>query len=159
MDNNAKLLAQIGATESKRAAAAPGARAVRVVKGSAPPARHDIGTTPDPVDLCLEIWKNWMAGDSDRDLGAKTMRGLVGEGDGHGQDLHEAQQASDIKVAMATDAMISSLSRLHVWAIYRSCSLSTVWNFPNAIFVDVASEARSRLGARLRSNICTAILF
>lgn len=95
MDNNAKLLAQIGATESKRAAAAPGARAVRVVKASAAPApvRSDIGTTPDPVDLCLEIWKHWMAGDSNRDLSAMTMRGLVGEGDGHAQDLHEAEQA------------------------------------------------------------------
>lgn len=159
MDNNAKLLARIGAAESKRAAGAPGARAVRVVKASAAPTRHDIGTAPDPVDLCLEIWKNWMAGDSDRDLGAKTMRGLVGDGDGHGQDLYEAQQASDIKVAMATDAMISSLSRLHVWAIYRSCSLSTVWKFPNASLVEVAAKARVELAFKLRRNICTSVLF
>ncbi|MRW85397.1 hypothetical protein GJ698_15025 [Pseudoduganella sp. FT26W] len=159
MDNNEKLLAQISAAESKRAAATPGARAVRVVRAAATPARTDFGTMPDPVDLCLEIWKNWMAGDADRDLGAKTMRGLVGEGDGHGYDLYEAQQASDIKVAQATDAMINSLSRLHVWAIYRACSLATVWTFPNASLVEVAAEARVELRGKLRRNICTAVLF
>lgn len=159
MDNNAKLLAQIGAAESKRAATAPSERAVRVVRAATTPARTNIGTLPDPVDLCLEIWKNWMRGDPDRDLGAKTMRGLVGEGDGHGMDLYEAQQASDIKVAQATDAMINSLQRLHVWAIYRSCSLATVWNFSNAVLVDVAAEARAELAVKLRRNICTAVLF
>jgi hypothetical protein len=151
MDNNRELLAEVAAVESKRT--------IRVVKASTAPARTDIGTMADPVDLCLEIWKHWMAGDSDRDLGAKTMRGLVGEGDGHGYDIHEAQQASDIKVAMATDAMISSLSRVHVWAIYRSCSLATVWNFQNVALVDVAEEARAELAGKLRKNICTSLLF
>ena len=40
----------------------------------------------DAVDLCLEILKIWMAIDPDRDFGVKTMRGLVGDGDGHGID-------------------------------------------------------------------------
>jgi hypothetical protein len=62
-------------------------------------------------------------------------------------------------LAMATDAMISSLSRLHVWAIYRSCSLANVWNFPNASLADVSIEARIELAAKLRRNICTAVLF
>lgn len=113
----------------------------------------------EPVDHCLDLWKRWMAGDSDRDLGAKTMRGLSGEGDGRGMDLHEAQQASDMKMAQATDAMISSLPRIYVWAIYRACSLATVWNYPNASLVDVAAEARAELTAKLRKNICTAVLF
>lgn len=150
MDNKQELLVEVAAVESKRL--------IRVVRASAP-ARTEIGTTADPVDLCLEIWKHWMAGDSDRDLGAKTMRGLMGEGDGHGYDIHEAQQASDIKVAQATDAMISSLSRLHVWAIYRACGMATVWNFANASLVDVVMEARAELVNKLRRNICTAVLF
>lgn len=150
MDNNRELLVEVAAAESKRL--------IRVVRASAPP-RTEIGTTADPVDLCLEIWKNWMAGDSDRDLGAKTMRGLVGEGDGHGYEIHEAQQASDMKVAMATDAMISSLSQLHVWAIYRACGIATVWNFENASLIDVVTEARAELINKLRRNICTAVLF
>ena len=117
------------------------------------------GAQKDPVDLCLEMWKGWMASAGDRDLGAKTMRGLSGEGDGHGVDLHEAQRASDMRMAEATDAMINSLSRLHIWAIYRACSLATVWKFPNADEVDVMFEARGELEARLRRNICTAVLF
>ena len=104
------------------------------------------------MDLCLEIWKHWMAGDSDRDLGAKTMRGLTGEGDGHGQDLHEAQQANDIKIAQATDAMISSLSRVHAWAIYRVCGLASVWKFPEVSFMEVATLARDELAGKLRKK-------
>lgn len=138
---------------------APPARLVRVVKAAAPVERVDAWTKPDPVDLCLELWKNWMAGDSDRDLGAKTMRGLSGEGDGHGVDLHEAQQAHDIRIAQATNAAIDSMPRLHVWAIYRACSLTTVWRFPNASLMDVAAEARAELAVKLRKNICTALLF
>lgn len=120
---------------------------------------HAVPLPEDPVDLCLDIWKRWMRGDPDRDLGAKTMRGLSGEGDGHGTDLFEAQQASDMRMAQATDAMISSLTRLHVWAIYRACSLATVWSFPNACLQDVVLEARQELAAKLRRNICTAVLF
>lgn len=135
------------------------ARGVRVVKAASPVERVDPWTRPDPVDLCLEIWKHWMAGDSDRDLGAKTMRGLSGEGDGHGVDLHEAQQASDIKIAQATDAMISGLSRMHVWAIYRACGLASVWKFTGISLQDAAAEARIELKARLSKNICTSLLF
>lgn len=138
---------------------APAAPMVRATRATAPALRVDPWTKPDPVDLCLELWKNWMAGDSDRDLGAKTMRGLCGEGDGHGVDLHEAQQANDIRIAQATNAMIDSMSRLHVWAIYRACSLATVWNFPNASLLEVAAQARAELVMKLRRNICTAVLF
>ncbi len=139
--------------------AAPAALQVRMVKATAPALRVDPWTKPDPVDLCLELWKAWMAGDSDRDLGAKTMRGLVGESDGHGIDLHEAQQANDIRIAQATNAAIDSMPRLHVWAIYRACSLATVWRFPNASLMDIAAEARAELAVKLRNNFCTAVLF
>ena len=139
----------------------PPAPAVRV--RAIAPARERVAPRAriehDPLDLCLDVWKRWMAGDDDRDLGIKTMRGLRGDGDGHGADLYEAQQASDIKMAQATDAMINSLSRIHVWAIYRACSLATVWAFPNASLVEVAAEARAQLRAKLRKNICTASLF
>ena len=116
-------------------------------------------TDPDPLDLCLELWKTWMAGDADRDLGTKTMRGLRGEGDGHGMDIHEAQQANDMRIAQATDAMIDSMARIHIWAIYKLCSQATPWRFPNAVFADVALEARGDLTIRLKNNVCTAVLF
>lgn len=132
---------------------------VHIVAAAAPVLRIDPWMKPDPVDLCLELWKNWMAGDSDRDLGAKTMRGLAGEGDAHGVDPHEAQQANDIRIAQATNAAIDSMPRLHVWAIYRACSLATVWRFPNASLMEVAAEARAELAIKLRRNTCTAVLF
>lgn len=176
MDNNRDMLETIGAAEAKRPKLTLGWRGattrlpdvrfveeglepVASIAAAAPVLRIDPWTKPDPVDLCLELWKNWMAGDSDRDLGAKTMRGLSGEGDGHGDDLHEAQQANDIRIAQATNAAIDSLARLHVWAIYRACSLTTVWRFPNASLMDVAAEARGELATKLRKNICTAVLF
>ncbi|SEN31541.1 hypothetical protein SAMN05428959_1011141 [Duganella sp. CF517] len=114
----------------------PAAPVVHTVAAAAPALRMDPWTKPDPVDLCLELWKNWMVGDSDRDLGAKTMRGMCGEGDAHGVDLYEAQQANDIRIAQATNAAIDSMPRLHVWAIYRACSLASVWRFPNASLVE-----------------------
>ena len=135
----------------------PTAPVVRIA--AAPVLRVDPWTKPDPVDLCLELWAKWMAGDSDRDLGAKTMRGLAGEGDAHDVDPHEAQQANDTRIAQATNAAIDSMSRLHVWAIYRACSLATVWRFPDASLMDVAAEARAELTMKLRKNICTVLMF
>jgi hypothetical protein len=55
--------------------------------------------------------------------------------------------------------MISSLSRLHVWAIYPSCSLATVWNFPNKSLAEVAVEAGAELVVKLRRNSCTSLIF
>ncbi|MGO4379681.1 hypothetical protein AB4Z19_15505 [Pseudoduganella sp. RAF19] len=137
-------------------AAAP---SVRVITPTLHVVQHAANVEEDPVDLCLQMWKSWMATANDRDLGAQTMRGLSGEGDGHGVDVHDAQRASDMRMAEATDAMISSLSRIHVWAIYRACSLATVWRFPNANWEDVVCEARNELEKKLRKNICTAVLF
>ena len=116
-------------------------------------------TDPDPLDLCLELWAAWMAHDADRDMGVKTMRGLSGEGDGRGVDMHEAQQATDTRIAQATDAMIDSMARIHIWAIYKLCSQATPWRFPNAVFADVAMAARAELTQRLKNNVCTAVLF
>jgi hypothetical protein len=120
---------------------------------------------PDGLELCLACWKDWMTGDQDKDLGMKTMRGLAsGVDDGEGadearQDVYEAQQVADQRVGAATDAMINSLSRIHVWAIYRACSIASVWNFPNADFATVAAEARDELATKLKRNVCTATLF
>lgn len=113
---------------------------------------------PDGLDYCLDCWKSWMGGDSDRDMGIKTMRGLTGE-DSRNVDSSEAQQENDNRIAAATDAMISGLSRIHVWAIHRACSISTVWKFPNADFVTEATEAKEELTKKLKNNVCTSVLF
>lgn len=129
--------------------------------------RVDAWTAPDPLDYCLECWKVWMSGDADRDLGTKTMRGLAGGADAEdgvdeaprGPNVYEAQQQHESSIAAATDAMIDSLPRIQAWAIYRSCSMSTAWRFPNADLVTVAAEARAELTAKLKKNICTGTLF
>lgn len=116
---------------------------------------------PDGLATCLACWKDWMTGDQDNDLGMKTMRGLGSDEDEESArpDIYEAQQATDQRIGAATDAMISSLSRLHIWAIYRSCSIANVWKFPNADFATVAAEARDELTRKLKQNVCTATLF
>jgi len=115
--------------------------------------------TADPVDVCLECWKEWMHGDSDRDLGAKTMGGLVANSDGYGSDSSEAQQKRDTDIAVATDACIDSLKRLHIWAIYKSCSIGQVWSFPNADLVAATTGARIELERLLRRNPATSSEF
>lgn len=132
---------------------------VRVVASTAPVLVLAPSAAPDPLDLCLELWKSWMADGVDKDLAAKTMRGLSGDGDGHGIDLHEAQRANDIRIAQATDAMIDSMQRLHIWAIYELCSQATPWRFPNASLFDVGQDARAELRRLLQKNVCTAVLF
>lgn len=121
--------------------------------------RVDPWTPPAPLDLCLGLWKAWMHGDADRDLGAKPMGGLMGDTDGHGIDAHEQQQAADMRIAIATDAMIESMDRIHIWAIYKLCSIANPWNFPNADIFVMGDEARQVLAEKLKKNVCTAVLF
>lgn len=121
--------------------------------------KKDTWVQPDGFDECLACWKAWMHGDGDRDLDAKTMRMLSGEEDSYGVDISEAQQARDTKIAIATDAMIDSLKRVHIWAIYRTCGISTPWNFPLADLTKVFSDSRELLTEKLRKNSCTRVLF
>lgn len=114
---------------------------------------------PDGLEICLACWKDWMTGDQDRDLGVKTMPGMSGE-EGIGEvDLHEAQQEADNRIGAATDAMINSLPRIQISAIYRSCGIATMWQFPNADILTVAAEAKEELSKKLKNNVCTARLF
>lgn len=121
--------------------------------------QRDTWVKPDPLDFCLDCWHNWMAGDSDKDLGAKTMRMLSGNADAYGRDPAEQQQQRDNEIGAATDAMIDSLSMLHRWAIYKLCGLSTVWDFPRADLLTVGPAARVALAEKLKRNVCTGVLF
>lgn len=134
-------------------------RAARRVRASE--VKVDAYVKPDGLEYCLDCWKRWMHGDADRDLGAKTMRGLAGDSDAYGAGLsvHDAQEQEDNRIGAATDAMIESLTQLHKWAIYRSCSMATAWRFPNADLIAISAEARDELSKKLRQNPCTAIRF
>lgn len=135
------------------------AAVVRIVAPVAASVQPAVAMSDDPLDLCLELWKTWMAEGPDRVLAMKTMRGLSGEGDGHGIDLHEAQRANDARIAQATDAMIDSMERIHIWAVYSMCSQATPWRFPRADLLVVGTDARAALRRLLQKNVCTAVLF
>jgi len=110
---------------------------------------------PDALDVCLACWRSWMCGDSDKDLGVKTMRANSAAG----MSSEEMQQANDSRIGAATDAMIDGLTRIHSWAIYRSCSMATPWGFPNADLAMVMVDAREALTQKLKNNSCTSVLF
>lgn len=134
-------------------------KAMPVVRRGPPAPDRNLVRSHDPVDLCLELWKEWMR-QGDRDLSTQTMRGLAGDGDGYGsEDVYEAQRRNDMRIGEATNAQIESMSRIHYWAIYRACSIATAWKFPHADFMQVMVEARAELEKKLRKNICTAVLF
>jgi hypothetical protein len=126
-------------------------RAPRIEKPSIPP--------QDPLELCLSIWAEWMHRKADKDLEAKTMRTLKGDGDAYGKDASELDEQRDIKIAEAVDATVASLPRIHQWAISKSQNLARVWNFPHAAYVDVLESAQENLRNKLRNNICTGVLF
>lgn len=121
--------------------------------------KADTWVKHDPLDTCLDCWKRYMHGDPDRDLGAKTMNGLVGEEDAYGVDPAEKQQARDMRIGAATDAMIDSLKRIHIWAIYELCSIASPWHYPNADILIVGPEAMKELERKLKINVATGILF
>jgi hypothetical protein len=128
----------------------------RAPKGSH---RPDTWVKPDGLDYCLDCWKEWMHGDSDRDLKAKASSGLRGNTDGYGTDIWEEQAARDNAVGAATNTEINNLKPLHVWAIYRICSLASSWRFAQADLITVAVEAKQHLEMNLKRNVCTSSLF
>lgn len=128
---------------------------IRIRKVDIPPRPID---SPDGVSYCLSCWKSWMQQKGDRDLGAKTMRGLQGEGDGYGEtSVHDAQQANDNRVGAATDAAIDSLKNLHKWAIYNMCSIASPWRY-TADILHIGPVAMDALKAKLKDNCCTGAL-
>lgn len=114
---------------------------------------------PNGLQYCLECWKQWMQSD-DRDLSTSHMQLTGGdEKVAYESDVNDEQRKADGKIGAATDATIESMPRIHVWAIYRKCSITTQWNFPNASFLDVAEQAEINLTNKLKNNIATAVLF
>jgi hypothetical protein len=115
----------------------------------------DPWTPPDPLDVCLELWKTSMRHD-DKDLGYKNQNTLRGDDEGNADT---SQQRCDNEIADATHACIHDLRACHRWAIYRLCGVATVWNFPHMDYLDIALEARAALEDKLRKNIATRALF
>jgi hypothetical protein len=112
---------------------------------------------PDGLDLCLDLWKTFMHR-NDTDLGVQGQKSLRGEGDGYGNE-DTSQSRRDNEIAEATHAMIHSLRACDRWAIYRLCSITTVWNFPALNYIEAAQGAKVALEEKLRKNVATRTLF
>jgi hypothetical protein len=119
--------------------------------------KKDSWAQPDGLDLCLELWKHWM-GKTDTDLGVQGHRSLRGDGDGYG-NADTSQARRDNEIAEATDAMINSLRACDRWAIYRICSITSVWNFPSLDFMEQSQKAHAELEKKLRENVATRNLW
>lgn len=116
---------------------------------------------PDGLDYCLDCWKSYM-GKDDRDLSASRMQfngGADEEKIAYESNVNDDQRKADGAIGAATDAMIESMTRLHSWAIYRMCSITTQWNYPNANYIEVVQAACDDLRKKLKNNIATGTLF
>jgi hypothetical protein len=155
-----------------KSAPAPDITFVDVTTPTPAPVRttHVIQVSPHEeltgFQFCLNHWRDWMQY-HDRDLGARGQQGIASgpdEGDRDGYDdsaaAGEAAAArASREIAMATDAMIDSLERHHKAAIYRSCSIASVWRFPNLPFEFVLVEAQAELSEKLARNVATRAFF
>lgn len=119
------------------------------------------------LQVCLGHWRSWMKQD-DRDLGVKGQTGISSGGsdqhEGYDTDMSaEAAEAvaarAEREIALATDAMISSLERHHKAAIYRANNIASVWRFPNLDFCAVLPEAENELQGKLSKNVATRAFF
>ena len=124
--------------------------------------KPDTWIKPDGLDLCMACWKQYMEVD-DRDLGYSSLRLQGGEEDlalaASDTDPHVKQRLADLKVGAATDAMIDSLSRLHIWAIYKAYGMGQVWSFPNADLATTLAVAKVELEVKLRGNLVACLMF
>jgi hypothetical protein len=161
---NTERLPDIRFVDITEEPAAPPQRVVRVL-------RVDPFVELSGLEVCLGHWRSWMRQD-DRDLGVKGQTGIQGGADDDQDEEHEgydtdmsAEAAEAVaaraerEIALATDAMISSLERHHKAAIYRANNITSVWRFPNLDFTIALPEAELDLAEKLKKNVATRAFF
>ena len=125
--------------------------------------KADSWVKPDGLATCLDCWKDWMLSD-DRDLSASRMQFRGGAEDDAEKVAYESnpndeQRKADYVIGAATGAVIDDLKAVHRWAIYKKCSITTVWRFPNMDLIAAVSAAEEVLTEKLKKNIATENLF
>ena len=124
--------------------------------------KTDSWIEPDGLDICMACWQDYMRCD-DRDLGTSRVHLQGGAEDiervACATDPYAEQRKSDLKIGEATDAMIDSLSRLHIWAIYKAYGMGQVWSFPNADLLVTLEAAKAELEQKLLKNNATRVKF
>jgi hypothetical protein len=132
---------------------------IRVRKQAVKP---DTWIEPDGLDICIACWQDYMRCD-DRDLGTSRVHLQGGAEDPQHiaceSDPYAEQRKADLKIGEATDAMIDSLSRQHIWAIYKAYGMGQVWSFPNADLMTTLEQAKVELEKKLRNNGATRVKF
>jgi len=130
---------------------------VRVRKSQIPESPH---IQADGLDICLACWRDYMhTDDKARAEALMQFRIKPEEGGGYDSDPYGEQHRADLRIGEATDAMISSLIRMQIWAIYKAYGIGQVWDFPNADFAQTLEMAKIELEKKLRNNIATATKF
>ena len=119
---------------------------------------------PDGLAICLDHWCEWMRRE-ESELRAKSQGCIKGGSDDphEGYDVNALAEAADARasadIAKATDAMIDSLDRHYKAAIYRRCSIATVWRFPRMDYADTLPDAEESLISKLKKNTATRVFF
>ncbi len=108
------------------------------------PTTVDFGA-PDRVEWHLANWKTWMHTGRSVD---RLPRRSTGIGNSHSTSFDDMIEASDVRCAMITDAIISDLPPAQSCAVHRKY-LSSVYRFPRDNFVDMLELAKKAIGIQL----------
>lgn len=101
--------------------------------------------TPDRVEWHLHNWQTWMHTGRSVD---RLPRRSTGIGNSSSSSFEDMTDASDIRCAMITDAIISDLEPAQSSAIHRRY-LSAVYRFPRDNYAEMLLKAKLEIGLKL----------
>ncbi len=108
------------------------------------PTTVDFGA-PDRVEWHLRNWQAWMHTGRSVD---RLPRRSTGIGNSHSTSFDDMIEASDVRCAMITDAIIQDLPPSQSSAISRRY-LSAVYRFPRDNYLQELAEAKRKIGLQL----------
>lgn len=101
--------------------------------------------TPERVLWHLHNWSSWMSSGRTVD---RLPRRSVGIGNSHSSSFEDMAEASDVRCAMITDAIINDLPPAQACAVMRQY-LESVYRFPRDNFAQQLEEAKRVIGIKL----------
>lgn len=107
-------------------------------------ARIEFGT-PDRVEWHLANWQSWMHTGRSVD---RLPRRSVAIGNSGSSSFEDMTDASDVRCAMITDAIISDLPPAQACAVMRRY-LDSVYRFPRDNYADMLEKAKRQIGSKL----------
>lgn len=104
--------------------------------------------TPDRVEWHLANWQSWMHTGRSVD---RLPRRSVAIGNSGSSSFEDMTDASDVRCAMITDAIISDLPPSQSSALHRRY-LSAVYRFPRDNYLQELAEAKRKIGLGLKNR-------